>query len=142
MFSGAGMFLHVLGQAFLIMLGIFFAGIVLLILFALSLAFIALFSIRRGMVYHSLPKAIGAFFRLTGIAVGMLLVLALVLPLAVFVFKAAAWVVLTISATVILVGYLVGRTISRFIGWRLSRFGYYFRTFDNLRNKIITIVYA
>ena len=56
--------------------------------------------------------------------------------------NAKAAIVIGVSAGIVLLGFFVGRTISKLIGYRLNRYGFYLRTFDILRGKIVRLVYS
>ncbi len=138
LFQGAEVAATTIAKVAVGILGLFFGGIMLVAFFLLALALITFFSIRRGVIYRSVPKTIGAFFRLSGILLGAVVVL-LLLPLALLL-KASLLTFTLLAGALLLIGFLLGRTVSRVIGFRLRRYSYYLHTFDNLRSKIVRIV--
>ncbi len=140
LFQGAEAVATALAKVALGVLGVFFGGIVLITFFALALALILFFSVRRGMIHRSIPKTVGAFFRLSGLLLGLVAVL-LLLPFALLL-KASFLSFTLVAGALLLLGYVIGQTISRIIGIRLKRYGYYLRTFDNLRSKIVHIAHS
>ncbi len=129
-----------IGKVLTIGLGIIVGAIALAVFTAFALLGIVAVSIRRGMVNRSVPKTIGAFFRLTGILSGIVLSVVLI-PFALLL-KLKAITLLVVCALTILFCFFTGRFISKMIGWRMQKYGFYLRTIDILRNKIVRIVYS
>lgn len=140
LFENTGAFAETAGKVILGGLGILFGGLALAVFAFISLLGIAAYSLQKGVRYRSVPRTIGTFFRLGGILMG-LVVVAVFAPVA-LLFKAKAVIVIGVSAGIVLLGFLTGRTISKLIGYRLGRYGFYVRTFDILRSKIIRLVYS
>lgn len=130
----------VIGKVLTAGLGIIFGGIALAVFCAFALLGIVALSIRRGIVNRSVPKTIGAFFRLAGILAGVVFAIVFI-PFALLL-KMSIATALMVSALIVLFGFLAGRTISKLIGWRLQKYGFYLRAIDILRNKIVRIVYS
>ena len=140
LFDNAGNALSTAGNVALGGLAIFFGFIALVWLALLGIAGIAVVSFRRGMVNRSVPKGIGMFFRLSGILLGVLLAF-IFLPFA-LLFKLSTATILITVAAIVVAGFFIGRTISKLIGMRLRRYGYYVRTADTVRGRIMRLVYS
>lgn len=140
LFDNADNALSTVGNVALGGLAVFFGFIALLWLALLGVAGIAVISFRRGVVNRSVPKGIGMFFRLSGLLLGVLLSF-IFLPFA-LIFKLSTVAILITIVVIVIVGFFVGRTISKLIGLRLRRYGYYVRTADTVRGRIMRLVYS
>ena len=133
-------FSEVLSQLLLGAVSLLFGSIALIAFTTLALLTILLVSLFRGVRHRSVPKLVGTFFRLAGILSGVLISV-LFLPLA-FLFQAGTALLVGVPVLAILTGFLAGRAISRRIGVRIRRMANYMRAFDNLRGKIVRLVYS
>ncbi len=140
LFENAGALAETVGKTLLAGLGVLFGGLALAFFAFISLLGIAAYSLQKGVRYRSVPRTIGTFFRLGGLLLGA--VIAAVFAPVALLFNVKAAIVAGVSAGVVLLGFLIGRTISKLIGYRLSRYGFYLRTFDILRGKIVRLVYS
>lgn len=140
LFENAGTLAETVGKAVLGGLGVLFGGLALALFALVSLLGIAAYSLQKGIRYRSVPRTIGTFFRLGGLLFG-LVIAAFFAPIALLM-NAKAAIVVGVSAGIVLLGFVAGRAISKLIGYRLSRYGFYLRTFDILRGKIVRLVYS
>lgn len=138
LFENAGNVLSFIGKVLLGGLGVLFGTIGLLWFTLLAVVGIVVISYRRGVNNRSFPKAVGSFFRLSGVLIGMLLAF-IFLPFA-LLFKLSTATILITVAVMVLVGFVVGRTTSKLIGLKLRQYGYYARAADTVRSRIMRIV--
>ena len=130
----AGALFSLLGKIFLGGLGVFFGGIFLMLFTIIAVVGIVVFAAIRGVEHGSLLKATSTFFRLAGLAAGIIIAL-VVLPFA-LILKASFLTAFSIGIGVIAVGYFIGFIVSEIIALRLWKYEFYNRTFNILRYKI------
>jgi hypothetical protein len=140
LFENAGALAQAAGKVALCGLGVLLGVFVLAFFILIGLPAIAVYSVQKGVRYRSVPRTIGTFFRLGGLLFGM--VIAAVFASVALLLNVKVAIVVGVSAGIAFIGFLVGRAISGLIGYRLSRYGFYMRTFDILRGKIVRLVYS
>lgn len=139
LFNNADAFLATAGKVLLTGAGLVVGGLVLSIVLVIAIAIIAAVAVRRGLRYQSVPRTVGTFFRWAGVAIAVFLS-ALIIPVIAFWFSVPALYLFIAFVVTIAIGYLIGRTISKIVGMRLSRYAVYLRTIDTVGNKILRFV--
>lgn len=136
---GNGDWLSIAAATFMRGFGAFALGILLALLILIP-AFVSIVavSVYRGAIHRSVPKTIGSFFRLSGILLGILFML-LLLPTVIF-FKLNLLAFAIISIGFVVIGYFFGRTVSKWIGFRLQFIARKIKWVDLLLSKISRLV--
>jgi|GEM_PF-4184544 len=140
LFADAGAFLATLGKVLLGGVGFIMAAVVLTFWLIAAIIGIGVHSVNKGIRRRSVPRTVGTFFRLTGIALGVFVSL-LLLPAIALLFGVSVLKLLVVAAVLIVIGYFTGRMVSKLIGLRMLKYVVYIRTIDNLRSKIVRLVY-
>lgn len=135
LFGNADAFLATTGKVLLTGAGMVLGGFLLLVMLLVTIAIIAVISVRRGIRYQSVPRTVGTFFRWAGMAVGLFLS-ALIIPVIAYWFSVPALYLLIAFAVSIGLGYFIGRTISKLIGMRISKYAMYIRTVDTIGSRV------